>query len=58
MFHVYLVRINADPVGVVARDAEGFRFYAISRRFESLEPLIFDSAEDARSAALVLTDRP
>jgi hypothetical protein len=57
MFHVYLVRIDADPVGVVARGPEGYRFYAIAQAFGELETLIFDSAEDARSAALILSGR-
>lgn len=57
MFHVYLIKINADPVGVVAQGAEGFRFYAITQSFGELEDLVFDSAEDARSAALILSGR-
>jgi hypothetical protein len=57
MFHVYLIKIDADPVGVAARGPEGFRFYAISQAFGDLEQLIFDSAYDVRSAALILSGR-
>jgi hypothetical protein len=57
MFHVYLIKIDADPVGVAAQGPEGFRFYAISQAFGDLEQLIFDSADDVRSAALVLRGR-
>ncbi len=57
MFHVFLIKIDANPVGVVARGPEGFRFYAVAQRYGELEGLIFDSAEDARSAALVLSER-
>ncbi|WP_363351991.1 hypothetical protein [Methylocystis echinoides] len=56
MFHVYLIKIAASPVGVVARSPEGFRFYAMARHFTALENLIFDSAEDARAAAMILSE--
>ena len=57
MFHVYLIKIDADPVGVAAQGPEGFRFYAFSQTFWALEKLIFVSADDVRSAALVLSGR-
>jgi hypothetical protein len=58
MFHVYLIKIDTDPVGIVADGPEGYRFYAIQRSFGELEGLVFNSAEDARSAALVLSSGP
>jgi hypothetical protein len=57
MFHVYLIKIETDPVGVAAQGPEGFRFYAISQAFGELEALLFDSADDVRSAALILSGR-
>ncbi|WP_442755736.1 hypothetical protein ACNHKD_03505 [Methylocystis sp. JAN1] len=57
MFHVYLVKIGPSAVGVVADAPEGYRFYAIEQSFNELENLVFDSAEDARSAAALLSDR-
>lgn len=57
MFHVFLIKIDADPVGVAAQGPEGFRFYAISQLFHELEQLVFDSADDIRSAALLLSGR-
>lgn len=57
MFHVYLIRIDSNPVGVAAQCPEGFRFYAISQFFRELEALVFDTAEDIRSAALRLSGR-
>ncbi|BDV35631.1 hypothetical protein [Methylocystis iwaonis] len=56
MFHVYLIKIGVDPVGVVADGPEGYRFYAIEDSFRELEELVFDRAEDARSAAVILFD--
>lgn len=57
MFHVYLVKVGASPVGVVANAPGGYRFYAIEQSFNELESLVFDSAEAAKSAALILSDR-
>jgi hypothetical protein len=57
MFHVYLIKIDSNAVGVAAQSPEGFRFYAISQRFGELEALVFDNAEAIRSAALLLSSR-
>ncbi|CAJ0873526.1 hypothetical protein AMST5_02517 [freshwater sediment metagenome] len=57
MFHVYLIKIDADPVGVAAQGPDGFRFYAFSQLFGELEQLVFDTADDIRSAALILSGR-
>jgi hypothetical protein len=56
MFHVYLVKIGANAIGIVANAPGGYRFYAIKQSFNELETLVFDSAEDARSAAIILSD--
>jgi hypothetical protein len=57
MFHVYLIKIDADPVGVAAQAPEGYRFYAISQDFRELEQLVFSALGDIRSAALILSGR-
>ena len=57
MFHVYLIKIDADPVGVAAQGPDGFRFYSFSQLFGELEQLVFDTADDIRSAALILSGR-
>ena len=54
MFHVYLVKIDGNPVGIVANSADGYRFYAIGQFFRDLESLVFGSVENARRAALIL----
>jgi hypothetical protein len=54
MFHVFLVKIGASAIGIIADAPSGFRFYAIEQSFLELERLVFDSAEDARSAAVLL----
>ncbi|MGA8172036.1 MAG: hypothetical protein WB816_14545 [Methylocystis sp.] len=54
MFHAYLVEVGQQAVGVVTRESEGYRFFAVKHSFRALEEEIFDSAEKARSAALDL----
>ena len=54
MLHAYLVEVGPRAVGVVTREAEGYRFFAIKNSFRALEDQIFESAEEARSAALDL----
>ena len=57
MYHAYIIEVGEEAVGVVARDACGYRFYAAKNSFRSLEGRIFRSAESARSAALDLHRR-
>jgi len=54
MLHAYLVEVGPRAVGVVTREAEGYRFFAIKNSFRALEDQIFESAEKARRAALDL----
>ena len=54
MFHAYLVEIGAQAVGVVAKESNGYRFFAVKNSFRALDDRLFDSAEKARSAALEL----
>jgi hypothetical protein len=57
MFHVFLVKIGARAIGIVADAPGGYRFYAIEQSFHDLERLVFDSAEDARSAVFLRSDQ-
>jgi hypothetical protein len=54
MMHAYLVEVGPRAVGVVTRESDGYRFFAIKNSFRALEDQIFESAEEARSAALDL----
>lgn len=54
MMHAYLVEVGPRAVGVVTREADGYRFFAIKNSFRALEDQVFESAEKARSAALDL----
>lgn len=54
MFDAYIIELGEEAVGLVARDAQGYRFYAAKQSFRALEGQLFHSAENARSAALEL----
>ncbi len=54
MMHAYLVEVGPRAVGVVTREADGYRFFAIKNSFRAPEDQVFESAEKARSAALDL----
>jgi hypothetical protein len=54
MLRAYLIEVGPRAVGVVTREADGYRFFAIKNSFRALEDQIFESAEEARSAALDL----
>ncbi|MGJ0507114.1 MAG: hypothetical protein ACR652_08245 [Methylocystis sp.] len=52
MSHAYLIEIEQDTVGLVIREAEGYRFYATRRSFSLLERNLFDTASAAHHAVL------
>ncbi|WP_159730081.1 hypothetical protein [Methylosinus sp. Ce-a6] len=54
MSDAYIIELGEEAVGVVARDSNGYRFYAAKQSFRPLEGRLFHSAENARSAALEL----
>jgi hypothetical protein len=58
MPNAYIIEIQNRTAGIVARDAQGFRFFSSERIFDSLEGRQFDSARDAELAArALLTER-
>jgi len=55
MSDAYAVKLDDDPVGVVARTETGYRFYAGGAPLLALEGRIFESVEAALSAARELS---
>ncbi len=57
MFDNYVIEISAKPIGIkvqagiVVRDGRGFRFFAATEAFNSLEGRIFKSPKAAERAA-------
>ncbi len=47
----YIIEVNSQPAGVVVRNAEGFRFFAASQRFDRMEGKLFRNASEAERAA-------
>jgi hypothetical protein len=54
MSHAYLIEIEQDTVGLIVREAEGYRFYATRRSLTGLQRNLFDTAWDAHHAVLDL----
>jgi hypothetical protein len=54
MRNAYIIEIQNRTAGIVARDAQGFRFFSSERIFDSLEGRQFRSARDAERAARAL----
>ncbi len=58
MSNNYIIEIRPEPVGqtvqagLVVRDGPGFRFFAASQAFHSLESQIFKNPQAAADAAL------
>jgi hypothetical protein len=58
MSHAYLIEIEQDTVGLIVREAEGYRFYATRRSLSALQSNLFGTATEARDAIMALQDRP
>lgn len=62
MFDSYVIEISPESAGatvqagIVVRDGQGFRFFAASRAFASLEGQIFKNPRAAEHAALHRAD--
>ena len=50
MFHAYIVEVGEEAVGVVARETNGYRFYAAKQSFRSLEGRSSSPAPKTREA--------
>ena len=52
MSDTYIIEVRSKPAGIVVKDAKGFRFFAASHDFNSLEGIYFRSAKAAEDAAI------
>ena len=52
MSDAYIIEVGSQAAGIVVRGADGFRFFASSHRFNSMEGQLFRSADEAERAAL------
>ena len=51
MFKSYIIETLDGPAGIVVRDGRGFRFFAATRDFDSLEGKLFATPKAAETAA-------
>jgi hypothetical protein len=52
MADTYIIEVSSKAAGIVVRDTEGYRFFAATQDFDSLEGRYFRSARDAERAAI------
>jgi hypothetical protein len=48
----FIIEICSQTAGIVVRNADGYRFFSASHRFNSMEGQLFRSANEAERAAL------
>jgi len=46
----YIIEVNSLTAGIIVRNAEGYRFFASSHRFNRLEGRLFRNAGEAERA--------
>jgi hypothetical protein len=51
MSDTYIIEVSSKAAGIVVRDKSGYRFFAASHDFDSLEGRYFRSAREAERAA-------
>jgi hypothetical protein len=51
MSDTYIIEVASQAAGIVVRDANGYRFFAASHRFNRLEGQLFRNAREAERAA-------
>jgi len=54
MSDTFIIEISSQAAGIVVRNADGYRFFAASHRFNAMEGQLFRSANEAERAALRL----
>jgi len=52
MSDTYIIEVSSQAAGIVIRDRGGFRFYAATHRYNSLEGQLFRNAREAERAAI------
>ena len=52
MSDTYIIEVSSQAAGIVVRENRGFRFFAASHRFNSLEGRLFRSAREAERAVM------
>jgi hypothetical protein len=56
MSDTYIIEVSSQTAGIVVRDADGYRFFAATHRFDRLEGQLFRNAREAERAARRLAE--
>jgi hypothetical protein len=56
MSDTYIIEVHSQAAGIVVRNPEGYRFFAASHRFNSMEGQLFRNAREAERAAVRLAN--
>jgi hypothetical protein len=56
MSDTYIIEVRSQAAGIVVRDRGGYRFFAASHRFNSIEGQLFRNAREAERAAIQLAN--
>ncbi|MGA7808628.1 hypothetical protein [Bradyrhizobium sp.] len=51
MSDTYIIEVSSQAAGIVVRDADGYRFFAATHRFNRMEGKLFRNAREAERAA-------
>jgi len=51
MSDTYIIEVFSKTAGIVVRELDGYRFFAATHRFNSLEGQLFRNAREAERAA-------
>ena len=52
----YIIEVLSKAAGIVVRDLGGYRFFAATRRYNSMEGQLFRNAREAERAAIRLAN--
>ena len=52
MSDIFIIEVGSQAAGIVVRNPDGYRFFAASHRFNSLEGQVFRNAREAERAAV------
>jgi hypothetical protein len=56
MSDTYIIEVLSKAAGIVVRDLGGYRFFAATHRFNSMEGQLFRNAREAERAAIRLVN--
>jgi hypothetical protein len=52
MSDIFIIEVGSQAAGIVVRNSDGYRFFAASHPFNSLEGQVFRNAREAERAAV------